>query len=71
MYYILEIQKNAVGNYAHLVQSATTRNEAESKFHQVLAAAAISGLPLHSAALLTEDGLILMNGCYRNEASDA
>lgn len=66
-YYIIEIQKHADGNYAHIVQTADTRNEAESKYHKVLAAAAISNLPKHSAILITDEGFLLMSQCYKHE----
>lgn len=64
MYYIVEIQKNAEGVYAHLVHTAQTRNEGESVYFQVLAAAAISKLPLHSAILFTDRGALEMSRYY-------
>lgn len=69
-YYIIEIQKYANGEYGHLIHWASdadadlARMKAESKYHQVLAAAAISELPQHSAALLASDGTELMRQCY-------
>lgn len=64
MYYILEIQGLADGGYAHLITAAPTRLQAESEYHRILAAAAVSPLPLHSAALLAADGALLMRACY-------
>lgn len=69
-YYIIEIQKHANGEYGHLVHWAYDENadrarmKAESKYHEVLAAAAISELPQHAAALLASDGTELMRQCY-------
>lgn len=71
-YYIIEIQQNAAGEFGHIVHWAydadptKARLKAESKYHEVLAAAAISELPQHSASLLTSDGRCIMNQCYRH-----
>lgn len=66
-YYIAEIQKHPDGKFAHLVHTADNRNAAESTYHQVLAAAAISNLPQHSAILFTDEGHLLMNQCYKHD----
>lgn len=71
-FYIIEIQKYVSGDFGHIVHFAYDADEtiarlkAESKYHEVLAAAAISQLPQHSATLLTEDGRCIMNQCYRH-----
>jgi len=70
MFYVIEIQKNAQGQYAHLVTTDETQSGAESKYYTVLAAAAISNLPLHTAALLRDDGIALMSKSYRREANE-
>lgn len=72
-YYIIEIQLNSQGEYGHIVHWAFDENptkarlKAESKYHQVLAAAAISELPQHSATLIASDGRCVMFQCYRHE----
>lgn len=66
-YYILEIQKNEDGVYSHLVQTANTKNEADSKYYTVLSYAAISSLPHHAAVLLDENGLVYANASYKHE----
>lgn len=53
-YIVIEIQKTT--SIATLVTSFEDRNAAYSKYYQVLAAAAVSQIPLHSAAILTEEG---------------
>ena len=69
-YYVFEIQKYANGEFGHTVHWAAAENadrarmKAESKYHEVLAAAAISELPQHAAALLASDGAELMRQCY-------
>ena len=75
-FYIIEIQKHLDGEYGHLVHWAydedptTARLKAESKYHTVLAAAAISELPMHSATLLASDGRCIMNQCYVHAVPD-
>ena len=66
-YYIVEIQKQHDGTFAHLVHTADNRNAAESTYHQVLASAAISALPQHSAILFTDEGYMLMQQCYKHD----
>lgn len=71
-YYILEIQQYVNGEYGHIVHFAydadpnLARLKAESKYHEVLSAAAISTLPSHAATLLTADGRAVMNQCYKH-----
>ena len=74
-YYIMEIQQYANGDYGHIVHFAfdadanKARLKAESKYHEVLAAAAVSELRSHAATLLTADGRVIMNQCYKHELS--
>ena len=71
-FYIIEIQQYANGEFGHIVHFAydadatKARLKAESKYHEVLAAAAVSQLPQHSATLLTSDGRAIMNQCYKH-----
>ena len=65
IYIVLEIQANDE-TAATLVNSYTTRNQAISKYHQILAAAAISTVPMHSAVLLTDTGLLLKNESFNH-----
>lgn len=75
-FYILEIQAYNTDpiSYGHIVHFAydedptKARLKAESKYHEVLAAAAVSELPQHSATLLTSDGRAVMNQVYRHDA---
>lgn len=53
-YIVLEIQKTT--SVATIVTPFENRNDAYSKYYQVLAAAAISSVPLHAAVILTEEG---------------
>lgn len=72
-FYVIEIQKYLSGEFGHIVHFAydedanKARLKAEAKYHEVLAAAAVSELPQHSATLLTSDGRAVMSQCYRHE----
>ena len=76
-YYIIEIQKHQSGEYGHIVHWAYDENadrarlKAEAKYHEVLAAAAVSDLPQHAAVLLASDGTELMRQCYVHAATAA
>lgn len=65
MFIVMEIQK---GNTAStIVNTYDTRNEAENKYHTVLAYAAVSNVPKHSAVLLNEDGTYIKSECFEHE----
>lgn len=69
-YYVLEIQKYQDGSFGHLVHVAydedadKARLKGESKYHEVLAAAAISQLPQHAAILMSSGGEPIDHKCY-------
>lgn len=71
-FYIIEIQQYVNGEFGHIVHFAYDENatkarlKAEAKYHEVLASAAISELPQHSATLLTSDGRAVMSQCYKH-----
>ena len=65
-YIVVEIQTNQDGAVGTLVNAYDDRNSAESQYHTVLAAAAISQLPCHSAILVTQEGFLLADGCYKH-----
>ena len=69
MYIVLEIQKNAEGQAGVIPVVYDTLREAEGRFHQILAVAAQSQLPVHAAAVLTEDGRHLRSECYQRAAA--
>ena len=58
-YIVIELQTMPDGAVANIVTSHNTINAAESAYHSILAAAAISTLPVHSAVLLNNHGLLL------------
>ena len=67
MFYVIEIQQYADLSYGHIVHWAETRNQADAKYYTVLAAAAVSELPSHSATLIDSDGNALRNYSYHHE----
>jgi len=75
--YIVEIQKNANGEMAHNVFWAydedpdKARLKGESKYHEVLAAAAVSEVAEHAAILFTSEGFPLMHQCYKHTTQPA
>ena len=62
-YIVMEIQKNYDGTVALLPPLVKdTMLEAESAYHGILAAAALSDLAFHSAVILNDEGGFV-NGC--------
>lgn len=65
MFLVMEIQKSS--SVSNLVYSYETRNEAENKYHTILASAAVSNVPRHSAILLTDEGEYVKHECFVHE----
>lgn len=64
-YIVIEAQTN--GETTALLTSVhPTQNEAESKFHKVLAAAAVSAVGVHSATMIDETGYCIKSQCYEH-----
>lgn len=66
MYIVIELQKNADGVVSNIVTSHETLPEAESKYYSVLAAAAVSQIPVHSAIIVSEEGFPVKHQCYKH-----
>jgi len=69
MYIVIEMQ---TGNGSTVVVPPVvyeSRNEAESKFHTVMASASVSSVEIHSCAVLDERGVAVLNGCYYHPAN--
>lgn len=64
---VIELQKNVDGNIGNIVWSYSDQNIAESKYYAILASAATSSIPKHSAVLLHEDGFVIRNETYVHE----
>lgn len=66
-YLVIEIQTSWDGTVGNIVTAHDTREQAESKYHAVLSAAAISTIMKHSAVIMDEEGAVLGSMCYRHE----
>lgn len=68
-YIVTEIQKFDNGAIAVVPPVVyDTREEADSKFYTILAAAALSGLPKHGVIITTENCKLIISKCYNREA---
>lgn len=71
-YYVIEIQQYQNGEFGHLVHfaydvdPAKARLKGESKYHEVLAAAAGSNLPRHTAMIIDEVGGVVRSECVEH-----
>ena len=65
VYIVIEIQADD-STAATIVNSYTDRNLAEQKYHNILSAAAVSAVPVHSAVMLTGDGTRIKGETYRH-----
>ena len=63
-YIVFECQTNADGSVGNLVTAYDDLNQAASAYHTVLAAAAVSALPMHSCTLLQNDMFQVKHECY-------
>lgn len=66
MYIVMEIQTNADGTVGNFVFAYADVNQAYAKYHSILAAAAASTLPRHSAVILENDGHPLEFRCFEH-----
>ena len=75
-YYVIEIQKYVNGEYGNLTHYAydadqdTARLKGESKYYEVLAAAAISNLPEHGAILMSSQCVPIEHKCYMHPQAE-
>ena len=66
MFIVIELQKSAEGVVSNIVTEHATLAEAESKYHSILASAAVSEISVHSAVLVSEEGFPVKNQCYKH-----
>lgn len=65
-YIVIELQKNAEGQVSNIVTEYSTLAEAESKYYSILASAAVSNIPVHSAIIVSEEGFPVKHNCYKH-----
>ena len=66
MFLVIEIQTNADNTIGNFVWSFNEEEDAESKWHSVLAVAAKSALPVHSCVILRNDGQQMAAQAYKH-----
>ena len=70
MYIVIELQENAEGVLTNLVTTHNTLPEAESKYYSILAYAAVSEIPLHSAIIVDKYGNPVKNNFYKHKVAE-
>ena len=74
---VVEIKKFHNGEFEHNVfwlydeDMSKALLKAESKFHEVLASAALSNTASHAAIMFSSEGYPLKHECYKHEAEEA
>ena len=66
MYIVQEFQTSA-GTTSVLTYQYADSNQAEQKFHEVLAYAAVSKVEIHAVSILNEYGCVARNEFYTHE----
>ena len=69
IYYVIEIQTMTESG-AVIPFTFTDRNQAEAKYHSLLAVCAVSSVPKHGAMLFTDDGFVLKSEVYNHTETD-
>lgn len=67
MFVVIELQVNGDGSVGTIVNKYEKEADAESKYHTILAAAAVSKVPKHSAIILNDEAMIHSSHCYVHE----
>lgn len=65
-YIVIEIQVNG-DSVGVLTDSFSDRNQAESSYHSILAAAAISSVERHTAVMLLDNGQLIHSQTYEHK----
>ncbi|MBQ3339757.1 MAG: hypothetical protein IJG82_09260 [Atopobiaceae bacterium] len=65
-YVVIELQTDEQGHTANITTAHETLEQAYSKYHAVLSAAAVSSVPYHAAVLLDHAGLQLAQWCFEH-----
>lgn len=70
MFIVIELQANTEGQVANIVSSYETLPEARNKFYTILASAAVSDVPTHSAVILDHCGNLIARESFTHLATD-
>ena len=63
-YLVLEIQTAADGKVATIITAKDEMNEAMSAYYMILAAAAVSSVPVHAAVLMMNNGAVFKSEVF-------
>ena len=66
MFIVIEIQVNSEGQLAHIVTSYNNLPQAQQQFYTILAAAAVSSVPKHSAVILDQMGVLVARDGFQH-----
>lgn len=69
-YIVIEIQTNDADEVATIVTVETDYWTAQQKYHTILAAAAVSALPVHTAVILSPYGDIIDKKSYNRRTPE-
>lgn len=69
-YIVIEIQTNDDGTVATIVTAYADYWTAQQKYHSILAAAAVSTLPVHTAVILTPYGDTITKQAYNRRTPE-
>lgn len=65
-YFVTEVQIYENGSAATPTTAHDTLNAANAKYQQILASAAVSKLPVHSAIMYVDEGLFIKGECFKH-----
>lgn len=68
MFIVMEIQSG--DTTSTLVNSFENREQAENKYHNILAYASVSDVPIHSAVMLTAEGYYIKSEHYEHQLEE-
>ena len=69
-YLVLEIQTAADGKVSTLITAKDSLNEAMSAFYTILAAAAVSSVPVHAAVLMMNNGAVVKSEVFDHRETE-
>lgn len=69
MFYVIEIQTTTETGSV-IPFAFVNRDEAEAKYHSLLAVAAMSQVPKHGAMLFNDDGFVIKSEVYNHSTEE-
>ena len=70
MYLVIEIQTYQDGTVGNIVTQHGDFNEAQSKYHAVLSAAAVSQIPCHAAVIMSNEGVVYEDRFFKHGSEE-